>query len=308
MHSDKKGTFNKLIKDDLVPRVANSEIHILGEGPIWDANSNELHWVDIKRALVFTGQLSTDQKITITNRQRFDETVGAVASSLNHLKIVANGEVLRIFKDDIEIDSIQLFESNGTRRLNDGKPDPHGRYLVGSLAFDGKSKSEQLFLIDNDRKIKVIDSDLTLSNGLAWNSAGNKFYSIDTFSKKIFVRDYDLDTGNCGPRSTFAVIKEGYPDGMCMDSENCLWVAIWGNGEVLRFNEAGEISNRIKVPAPNTTSVCFAGKNLDVMVITTASDELSPEQIAQYPNSGSIFTLVPGVTGLPQSLWGGFTK
>lgn len=291
-----------------MPQVANAEIHVLAEGPFWDANSNQLLWVDIKRSLVFTGQLSSDFKIIINDRQKYEDTVGAVATSSNHLKIVANGEVVRIFKDDIEIDSIQLLESNGTRRLNDGKPDPRGRYLVGSLAFDGKSNSEQLFLIDQNRKVKVIDSDLTLSNGLAWNSAGNKFYSIDTFSKKIFMRDYDLDSGNCGPRSTFAEIDNGYPDGMCIDSENCLWVAIWGTGEVLRFDETGKITTRINVPAPHTTSVCFAGKNLEVLVITTASDGLSPEQLAQYPNSGSIFTVVPGVTGLPQSLWGGFTE
>ena len=296
-----------MIEKNLVPTVANSEIHILGEGPFWDSIAEELLWVDIKRGTYFTGKLIENNQIEIIKREQFENTVGAVASSPDGTKIVANGEVIKIINNGKTLETIQLINSAGKRRLNDGKPDPKGRYLVGSLSFDGKSKTEELFLINENREVTVIDNDLTLSNGLAWDSTGEKFYSIDTFTKKIFVRSYDLDSGTTGARSIFAEIKDGYPDGMCVDSENHLWVAIWGQGEVIRFAPDGSVASKIEVPAPHTTSVCFAGKNLDLLIITTASDELSSEQIAEYPMSGAIFAVVPGVTGLPQSLWGGFT-
>ena len=291
---------------NLVPKVANSQVHVLGEGPFWDYKNEEILWVDIKAGIQYEGKLKNNGTIEVLKKHKFENTVSAVAAGNNNLKIIANGEFVQVIKDEEIIESIRLLNANGTRRLNDGKPDPLGRYFVGSLAFDGKSTTEQLFMVDTNRNVIEIDHDLTLSNGLAWNVAGNKFYSIDTFTKKVFVRDYETVTGKLGDRKTFFEILEGYPDGMCIDSQDHLWIAIWGTGEILRISPNGKLVSKILVPAPHTTCVTFAGPNLDVLVITTAADDLNNEQLIKYPNSGCLFTVRPGVTGIKQSLWSGF--
>src|SRR5699024_4288303 len=113
---------------------------------------------------------------------------------------------------------------------------------------------------DGDESIDVLDDDLTLSNGLAWTDGGTLLYSVDTLTRRIYVRDYDPATGEAGPRRLFVELLEGgFPDGMTADAEGHLWVAIWGAGCVLRISPEGEIVGRIEVAAPHTSCVTFAG-------------------------------------------------
>ena len=168
-------------------------------------------------------------------------------------------------------------------------------------------ETEQLLAVEADGSWRVIDDDLTLSNGIAWSADGRTLYSIDTMRQRVYARDYDAVDGRTGERRVLVELAEGYPDGMCVDADDHLWIAVWGRGQVHRYSPAGELVQVIDVPAPHTSSVVFAGPLLDTLVITTASDELTPEQLDAHPLSGRLFTLVPGVTGHPQPLWGGFT-
>ena len=136
---------------------------------------------------------------------------------------------------------------------------------------------------------------------------GALLYSIDTWARRVTVRDYDAASGAAGPRRVLLELDEGYPDGMCVDTDGYLWVAVWGLGRVHRYSPEGQLVRVVEVPAPHTSSVAFAGPALDVLVITTASDELSADELARFPLSGRLFTLRPGVTGLPVPRWGGFT-
>jgi sugar lactone lactonase YvrE len=130
-------------------------------------------------------------------------------------------------------------------------------------------------------------------------------YSIDTLRQTVFVRDYDPQTGTAGPREPFLTVDEGYPDGMCLDVDEHLWIAMWGLGQVHRYSPAGGLVSVIEVPAPHVSSVAFAGPGLDTLVITTATQDLTDEQLARFPDSGRLFTASPGVAGLPQALWSG---
>ena len=293
--------------DDRTPRVATDETFVLAEGPVWDAPRRRLLWVDIRRGLVLSGTLAADGSIDIVDRFELDGTVGAVAPSASGSSIVANGDDLLEVDGGEIVRTIPVLGSDGARRFNDGKPDAAGRYLVGTLSLSGPSQTEQLLVVERDGSWRVLDDDLTLSNGLGWSADGTRFYSVDTMRQRIHVRDYDLATGDTGARATFVELADGYPDGLCVDAEDHLWVAIWGVGQVHRYSPAGELVEVIHVPAPHTSSVAFAGPLLDTLVITTASDELTPEQLEAYPLSGRLFTAFPGVTGLPQPLWGGFT-
>lgn len=293
-----------------VPRVANEAFHVLGEGPTWDAARGRLLWVDIRRGLVLVGRLDPDGLIEILERVGFDGTVGAVATAKDGSWIVAGSERLLIRTVEGEVlPGPRLVPGDSGRRLNDGKPDPAGRFAVGSLNLTDDGLADQfLAVVDPDGSVRVLDDDLTLSNGLAWSIDGTRLYSVDTLRQTVYVRAYDVRTGSPGPRSAFVTMKNGFPDGMCMDADEHLWIAMWGLGQVHRYSPAGELVRIIEVPAPNTSSVAFAGERLNTLVITTATQDLSDDQLTRFPDSGRLFTVVPGVLGAPQAPWAGVVR
>jgi sugar lactone lactonase YvrE len=289
------------------PRVATAETFALAEGPIWDPLQRLVRWVDIRRGLVFAGALEADGSIDVVERMTFPGTMGAIGLSAGGTWVGANGDDLVEIADGEIVRRIPVLRSAGARRFNDGKPDARGRFLVGTLSLAGPSKTEQLLLVETDGSWRVIDDDLTLSNGIAWSVDGTRLYSVDTMRQRVYARRYDSATGDTGRREVLIEGAEGYPDGLCVDAADHLWVAMWGIGQVHRYSPAGELVHVIEVPAPHTSSVAFAGPHLETLVITTASDDLTADQLAAYPLSGRLFTVVPGVTGFPLPPWGGFT-
>lgn len=293
-----------------VARVALSEVHELAEGPLWDTARDRLIWVDIRRGTVFSGELHADGSLSLRDRYEFGETVGAVAVSLQGEMLVAGTESLLVHTRDGRIlPGPRILPSDGGRRLNDGKVDPAGRFLIGSLRLhDAPSQSETLSVVDQAGVVSVLDDDLTLSNGLGWSADGRILYNVDTLRQTIFARTYDPASGDTGPRRSFLTFSDGFPDGMCMDAEDHLWVAMWGLGEVHRISPAAQLVEIIEVPAPHTSSVAFAGPFLDTLVITTATQSLDADALARYPESGKLFTAKPLVLGAPVAPWGGFAS
>lgn len=289
------------------PRVATDETFVLAEGPFWDPRRALLRWVDIRRGLVLGGTLGTDGGIEVVERVALEGTVGAMAPSASGAWICANGDDLVEVVAGEVTRRIPVLARGGAHRFNDGKPDAAGRYLVGTLSLSGPSQSEQLLSVEADGSWRVIDDDLTLSNGIAWSGDGRTLYSIDTMRQRVYARAYDAADGSTGERAVLIELADGYPDGMCVDADDHLWIAVWGIGQVHRYSPAGELVQVVEMPAPHTSSVAFAGPLLDTLVITSASDELTPDQLEAYPLSGRLFTITPGVTGLSQPLWGGFT-
>lgn len=289
------------------PRVATDDAYVLAEGPFWDSVRGHVLWVDIRRGLVLSGILADDGTIDEVDRIRIDGTVGSVAPSAAGSWIVANGDDIVGVEHGELRHRIAVLGSRGARRFNDGKPDAAGRYLVGTLSLTGPSDREELLLVERDGSWRVIDDDLTMSNGIGWSADGTLLYTIDTLRRRVYVRPYDVLTGETGAREVLIELADGYPDGMCVDAEDHLWIAVWGLGQVHRYTPSGELEHVIDIPAPHTSSVAFAGPLLDTLVVTTASDELSDDQLEAHPLSGRLFTVVPGVTGLPQPLWRGFT-
>ncbi len=284
----------------MIATPATSRVFRLAEGPVWDERSQRLLWVDILAGQVLIGSLDGDDRITVIDELSFATLVGAVALSEGEdLVVAALDRLVRVAPDGTRHAGPPLFEDPG-RRFNDGKPDPAGRYLIGTMSLSGPSASEQLFRVDG-ATVDVVDDDLTLSNGLAWTSDGSRMYSVDTLTKTVRVREYDTATGRTGPWSAFATLDAGHPDGICIDAENHLWVAVWGEGTVLRFAPDGAVVDRVGVSAPYASSVAFAGPDLDILVITTASDDHGALDISGHPDSGRLFTARPGIAGVPSS-------
>ncbi|MEZ3161695.1 SMP-30/gluconolactonase/LRE family protein [Microbacterium sp. BWT-B31] len=281
--------------------VATDVSHFLGEGPTWDPIRGRLLWVDIMDGLVYDGRLTDAATVEIDERIEFPDTAGAVAVSAAGEWVVAGTHRLYFRDTRGRIEAGEQLVDGDERRFNDGKPDPAGRFLVGTKG----PGPEELLRVDLDGTATVLDDDLTLSNGLAWTRDGRTLYSIDTMTRRIHVRDYDPVTGATGARRVFLELAEGHPDGMTTDGEDHLWVAVWGGGCVVRISPAGEVVGRVDVPAPHTSCPVFAGPDLDTLVITTAIEGLSEEQRAEHPLSGRLFTVRTGHRGNAPYLWAG---
>ena len=281
-------------------RVASAETFLLGEGPCWDAPRDRLLWVDVDAGTVHEGRLDRD-RVVVTGSQRRDRTVGAVVCSAAGELLVAGARSL------LTEPETRIVPAGARRRLNDGACDPAGAFLVGTLALGDTEGEESLVRLERDGSLTVLDDDLNLSNGLAWSPDGTLFYSIDSVPGIVWVRSYDAATGATGPRREWLRITDGLPDGLCVDADGHLWIAIWGAGEVRRFTPDARPAGVVTVPAPHTTSVAFVGAALDRLLITTATAMLDAAQLAAYPMSGRLFLADVGVTGLPVTPWAGPT-
>ncbi|HWH97034.1 MAG TPA: SMP-30/gluconolactonase/LRE family protein [Pseudolysinimonas sp.] len=288
------------------PRPADAEINILAEGPVWDPLRAVLHWVDIRRGIVFTGELTDDARIEVVDRVEFPGQVGAIAvAETGDWLLAIDAGLVRRSAAGILTAGPAVLPADSGRRLNDGKPDPAGRFVVGSLALLTPSDAEVLVRVEDDGTLSTIDADLTLSNGLAWTLDGATMYSVDTLRSVIYQRSYDARTGATGARAVFADVADGHPDGICLDAEGHLWVAVWGGGRVDRYAPDGRLVASIPVPALHVSSVAFAGDDLQTLVITTATQDLDDDTLSRFPDSGRLFTCLPGVQGAQPALWNG---
>ncbi len=287
-----------------VATVASAEEFLLAEGPVWQ--DGRLFWVDLANGVVLEGTINGDRDIAVRQRWEFGPYVGAVVpSSDGRLLVAATDRLIVVHPDGRRTDGPRILPPDTGRRLNDGKVDPSGRFLIGTLTIGKDSTIELLERVEDDGSLTVIDDDLHLSNGLAWSRDGSLLYSVDSRDHVIWVRDYDAASGSFGDRRRFVTIDDGLPDGMCSDADDGIWVAIWSAGEVRRFSADGEHTDTVVVAAPSTTSVAFVGPDLDLLLITTAQDEITPEQKVQFPDSGRLFTVRVGRRGLPTTPWSG---
>ncbi|HTA07436.1 MAG TPA: SMP-30/gluconolactonase/LRE family protein [Streptosporangiaceae bacterium] len=290
-----------------VPRwsatAASTDVFGLGEGPLWDAPRRRVLWVDIEAGTVHAGELTAGQVLRRRSWQ-LDRTVGAVVCSAAGDLLVAGARALITVTEAGQVTGPAIIREP-TRRLNDGGCDPAGNFLVGTLALDGRRGHETLVRIERDQTVTVLDQDLTLSNGLAWSAEGTLLYSVDSVPGTIWIRSYDAATGTTGPRREWLRVTDGVPDGICMDAEGYLWVAIWGAGQVHRYAPDGQLAGIVDVPAPNTSSVAFVGDGRDQLLITTAAVDLAAKQLAAFPDSGRLFLADVGVSGLPVTSWSG---
>lgn len=283
-------------------RVATDESYLLAEGPVWDGARSRLLWVDILEGTVLSGRLTDGGRIEILERMTVPDIAAAVAIADDGRLLVAGTDRLHLRATDGRVTQGPRVVVGDGRRFNDGKPDPRGRFVAGTKGPDGR---ELLLRFEEDGSVATLDDDLTLSNGLGWSPDGRLLYSVDTLARRVNVRDYDPASGTTGPRSVFLTVDDGLPDGLAVDAHGYVWIAVWGEGHVLRCSPDGRIVGRIDVPAPNVSSVAFAGADLGTLVITTAREDLGEEQLRAHPLSGRLFTVRAGVDGLPVAPWSG---
>jgi sugar lactone lactonase YvrE len=261
----------------------------LGEGPCWDAQAQSLLWVDIPAERVH--RLSAAGVHSSWNVGR---PVGAVVPRASGGLVVAAGNGF-LSLDPLTGSVAELAAAPGQpgTRMNDGKCDRSGRFYAGTMAADESGGKGSFYRLDTDLSVTEVFTGIGISNGIGWSPDNRLMYYIDSLAYRIDVLDYDPVTGQMGERRPFAILGSGdvMPDGLAVDSEGGVWVAIWGGGVIQRYDPAGQLTSVVRLPADNVTSCAFGGAELDQLFITTAS---GPGRSA-----GSLFSCAAGVRGLP---------
>ncbi len=278
---------------------------VLGEGPVWVEAENAVYWVDIMSKKVHRYALAEGAKTTWT----FDFAV----TSLNprrdggFIGTIEDGYAIIDF-DALSAQPIQLPEADlPGNRFNDGKVDKSGRYWAGTMDIEQVGENGSLYRLDPDLSVERVDTDYIICNGPAFSVDNRTIYHTDSIKRVIYALDIGAD-GSLSKKRVFTQFTrddEGVPDGMTVDSEDCLWVAHFGGARLSRYSPAGEILSVLPLPALNITSCTFAGPELDTLYITSACTFMSDEQMVQYPLAGSLFSYQPGVKGAPTPLFAG---
>ena len=268
----------------------------LGEGPVWDARSRRLAWVDILASRVHLTDVDTGADEVIPTPSHVGAVVprasgGYVAALQDGFWAIGSGRPVLIAR---------IPEASTSLRFNDGKCDPAGRFWAGTIAYDESPAAGALYRLGPDgRATRVLDG-VTISNGLAWSADGRTMYFIDSATHRIDAFSFDPATGEIDDRRPLVHIppEHGWPDGMTIDADGGLWVALWRGSAVHRYLD-GRLDRTIDLPVSLPTSCAFGGDDLDELFVTSATEGLSAEEHVAQPLAGAVFRLRPGVRGLP---------
>ena len=271
----------------------------IGEGTIYSPRDRAVYWVDIRGMLLFRLQLDGGGRQT----WQFDEPVGWVVER-------DSGGLIAGLKSGLHHVSLEPFEVTPLlnpepdmpeNRMNDACVDNQGRIWAGTMDDAEAEPTGSLYRIDENLDCRRMDSGYVVSNGPVFSPARDRLYHTDTLAGEI----YEFDVGGAGQLADKRVFvrlarKEGFPDGMTVDVDGCLWVAHWGGGRISQFDAGGIRLRSIDLPVHNVSNVCFGGDSLERMFVSSARKGLSEEQLAEKPLGGGLFELDPGTRGLPQ--------
>jgi sugar lactone lactonase YvrE len=262
---------------------------LLGEGPRWDAATGRLLWVDIERGLLHVSDPRSGEDRAIALGAR----VGAAAPTDTGDVLVALAHRLALVDLASEsVRSLAAFPHDEDVRTNDGACDPAGRFWIGTNALDFAPGRGALYRYTGGVLERMLDS-VTLSNGLGWSPDGRLMYYIDSHTFRIDVFDFDAGDGSIAGRRQFASIDrlDGTPDGIAVDDEGGVWLALYGGSAVRRYTPDGSLDRVVAVPAENVTACCFGGDDGRALFITTAAP------------AGSVYVTDAGVSGPPAQVF-----
>lgn len=278
----------------------------LGEGPVWDVSAQRTWWVDIIGRTV----------------HRFDPATGAEDASIptpspvGAVALRAAGGLVAALADGFWTLDLEHLRGSPTAaawrpltrfleppdlRCNDAKCDPVGRFLAGTMAYDARAGAGGLFSLHPNGRVERVLGGVTISNGLAWSGDGRTLYYVDTPTRRIDAIEYDVVSGRLGGRWPHIVLGDdipGAPDGLTIDAEGGLWVALWGGWAVHRYAPDGALDAVVHLPVAQVTSCTFGGSDLLDLYITTAAVGLDEAARAVQPGAGGLFRVRSLVSGV----------
>jgi len=255
-------------------------------------------WVDIDGQLLYEYHLKSEK----IKSWSIEQKVSLVLESGETEVVLALQDGLAKF--DLETERmtwlLNLEKDNINNRPNDGAVDALGRLWLGTMALDCKADEGKLYCIAPDLSISIKLDKTTISNGIIWNAENTKMYYIDSATYAVKSYHFELATGNIAFEKDIITIDSelGMPDGMALDSEGMLWIAVWGGKGIYRYNPTtGKLLETVKVNAPNVTSCTFGGEKMDQLFITSASIGLSAKEALDFPDSGHVFIFQKELAG-----------
>ncbi len=277
----------------------------LAEGPVWDERTSELIWVDILAGHVHRFRPSDGR----TSRMEVGQPVGAIALRKQGGLVLALRDGFAVLDPGAtSVRFVAPVEAElATNRMNDGKCDPAGRFWAGTTDFDHAPELGALYRLDPDGRATAMLDDVTISNGLDWSPDGGTMYYVDTGKGTIDAFDFDVVDGSLNRRRVLVEIDpdDGFPDGLTVDAEGHIWLAIWGGWGLRSYGPDGTLERVIQLPVGQVTSCTFGGADLGDLYITSAWKGLSQAERATQPLAGGIFRCRPGVRGLSPRLFAG---
>ena len=275
----------------------------VGEGPFWDEVEQKLYFVDIvnKQIKIF----SPTSKLVET--VQFNQEIGAVfLDQKSNLIVAARDGIFAATRDGVLETLLAPIELEDTSiRTNDAKCDANGRMWVGTMAFDFTQGAAALFSFDS-KNLKKVVPDLTVSNGIGWSLDKKTMYFIDSPTKRVDIFDFDLESGELRNRRPFLLLGDldAFPDGLTTDEDGGVWVALFGGGEVRRFNSQGTLTHIVEIPVKQVTSCCFGGGDMSDLYITTAQNGMDSDSLIREPLAGSLFRVKTSFKGSKSNRYG----
>lgn len=272
----------------------------LGECPVWDAAAGRLHWLDILGQRWF----ETDPATGATMSHNLPQRLNCIVPRRGGGWVAAGGQ--QVFAvDDRALSLLAALPPGSAGRFNDGKCDAAGRLWVGT-ATAGPGFDCALWCVSAGKSPTLVVPGIGMSNGLDWSPDNQTFYHVDSAARVLRALRVNPESGALSsPRVLHSVAAPSLPDGLAVDGEGQIWLALWGAGAVLRLGPDGRETGRIDLPTPRVSSCAFGGPGLRQLFITTACEGASEAERAADPSMGALFVAEPGVAGLPTGRYAG---
>jgi sugar lactone lactonase YvrE len=289
---------------EFVAAPCTTDLYELGESCRWDEVRGELYWVDLPTGRFFRATADGTQVDIVAQyrvegdltalapyEDRSDGWIIAMNQSVAHLD--ESGKVIELARpEEHQINEV---------RTNDGAADPWGRFWIGSMAYSEEPARGSLYRFHESMGSETVFGDVTISNGIGWSPDERTMYYIDTGPGSLSAFDVD-QSGEISNRRLVAqldVEQEGGPDGLCVDAEGAIWVAIWGGYQVRRYSPSGELLARVTLSTAQPSCCAIGGTNGTTLYITTARENMSEAALALEPDAGRLFCVDVEVEGLP---------
>lgn len=282
----------------------------IGEAPAWDRVRQCLLWSDMEDGILHEARPDGRGGWTETRRSTLSLPIAAVIPRRSGGVVLAAGTEVILMDECGDMVPLARVDVDARRfRFNDAKCDAAGRLWAGTLSRDFETGAASLYRIDADGTVTVMLDGLTLANGLDWSPDGRTFYLIDSLTRNLDAFDFDVASGQISNRRTVVTIAfgEGGPNGLAVDNEGAIWMAVTGSGSVHRYAPDGQLLARVEIGTHGATSCAFGGADGGDFFITSLGRRMpdvaqtigiTPAMMENSgPEAGALFVCRPGVTG-----------
>ena len=285
--------------DPQAPVRIGDQTDILGESPLWNEDEQALYWIDIRRPAI----RRLDHAGGRVETWAMPDLVGSIAFASDGRLLVAMADGVSLF--DPSTQALEPVASLPVRieghRFNDGRCDREGRFWVGTMHNLTRAPEGVLYRLDGRGELIEKMSGICIPNSLAWSPDGRTMYFADSLLYTIYAYDFDAASGRMGEKRVFATTRPpGFPDGSTIDADGFVWNAEFNAARVVRYAPDGRVDRVVELPVRRPTCCAFGGPDLDILYVTTASQNMTREELDAEPLAGALLAFDVGVRGLPE--------